>query len=216
MVDDKFTHIAVILDRSGSMATLKTDMEGGFNTFIEEQKKVAGRCTLSLYQFDDVYEVVYKGKEVKDVPVLDLQPRNMTALLDAVGKTINDVGTELAALKEEERPGKVILVIITDGQENASHEFKRERISEMIKHQEDKYTWQIVFLGANFDAYTEGMGLGFTGSKCMTYAANAVGTRCCYSSVSAKITDYRLGNAKGVDFDVNDRQAQQDAGAVGQ
>lgn len=214
MVNSNFTHIAVVLDRSGSMISVKSDMEGGFNTFIEEQKKVDGRCTLSLYQFDDRYEIVYKSKELKDVPALVLEPRNMTALLDAVGKTINDVGAELAALKEEERPGKVVLVIITDGLENASKEFKRDRIGEMVKHQEEKYAWQIVFLGANFDAYTEGANLGFSAGNCMTYAANAVGTRCCYSSVSAKLADYRKGTKENMNFDEDDRKAQQDAGAV--
>lgn len=213
MVDSNFTHIAVVLDRSGSMACVQNDMEGGFNTYVEQQREVDGRCTMSLYQFDDEYEVVFEDREINDVPTLQLVPRGCTALFDAVGRTINSVGEKLAALEEEQRPGRVILVIITDGQENASHEFTRNSIKEMIEHQESVYSWEIVFLGSNFDAYAEGMTMGFAGTKSFTYASNHEGIVRAFDSLSANTSAYRCGTKSGMDFEDDQREQQKQAGA---
>ena len=124
--------ITIILDRSGSMESVKDDTIGGFNSFLAEQQKVAGEAVLSLVQFDDQYEVVYQDKDIRAADRLTeatFQPRGMTALLDAVGRTINAVGQRLASLPETERPDKVVLVIMTDGFENSSHEFSAAKIS---------------------------------------------------------------------------------------
>jgi hypothetical protein len=213
MVNQDFTHVVVILDRSGSMESVRNDMEGGFNKFVEDQRKLPGRCTVSLYQFDDEYMEVYSNKDIKEVPPLSLVPRNFTALYDGIGKTFNNVGAVLAALKEEDRPGKVVVVVITDGQENASKEFSRDQIKGMIEVQQSKYSWQVVFMGANFDAYGEGASLGVGVGNILKYAANAVGTQHAYASLSRSVGSYRTGEVKCCSFNDDDKADQENAGA---
>lgn len=210
-----FTDISVVLDRSGSMASVATDTIGGFNTFLAEQKKQPGKATLTLAQFDDVYEVVHDGKPLAEVPELTSRtfvPRGSTALLDAIGNTINRTGKRLADMPDTERPGKVIVVILTDGFENASREFSKEKINEMIAHQRDKYQWEFVFIGANQDAIATAASYGIGAHSTMTYAANAVGTQHAFASVANLTSNYRAGRAAA--FTEADRDAQKDAGAA--
>jgi len=115
MTDSALTHVYVLLDRSGSMSAIADDTVGGFAAFIREQRAVAGRCRLSLAQFDDTYERVYASVDIQDVPALDLQPRGSTALHDAMVRLIGEAGAELAALPEDERPGTVLVAVLTDG-----------------------------------------------------------------------------------------------------
>ena len=134
--------ITIVLDRSGSMSSVQADTIGGFNTFIKEQRKLPGECNVSLVQFDDQYEPQYAGKPVGDAPFLDektFQPRGMTALLDAIGRTINETGKRLGAMDDDDRPSKVLFVILTDGGENSSKEFTRAKVFEMISHQKTAY-----------------------------------------------------------------------------
>ena len=170
--------IAIILDRSGSMASVKEGTIAGFNEFVESQKKLPGEATISLFQFDDVYETVYDGIDIKNTILLTeatYQPRNITALLDAIGKTIINLGQKLNTIPEKDRPEKVIVVIQTDGYENASKEFSSLEINEMITHQREKYNWQFVFLGANQDAIMTASHLGIAANKSMTYAHSSDG-----------------------------------------
>ncbi len=144
MTDAHFTHIAFLLDRSGSMQSIRTDTVGGFEAFIAEQRALPGRCTVSLAQFDNEYEEVYTDVPVADVPPLDLVPRGSTALVDAIGRLVNATGARLAALPEDQRPGTVIVGIMTDGLENASKEFTRPQIKAMITEHTDVYGWQFM------------------------------------------------------------------------
>ncbi len=194
-MDLNHTEVIIVLDRSGSMVSIKSDMEGGLDQFFAEQKKEPGRCTVTLAQFDDKYEVVYSGRDLKDVPKAFLDPRGMTALLDAVGKTINEVGSRLAKTEEKDRPGRVIFLIITDGCENASREFSPKQVKTMIKEQTDKYNWLFVYLGANQDAFAEAGNLGILTAR--NFAANSVGTHALYDSLSRGVSDYRGGRGYG-------------------
>src|SRR3990167_7460886 len=133
MSNNNYTDITFILDRSGSMIPIKQDVIGGFNSFITEQKALPGKLKVTLVQFDNVYEAVFVAKSVDQVPVLDsnsYQPRGSTALLDAIGRTINDTGARLRRMSEKDRPAKVLVIIYTDGQENASNEFTKDKIKE--------------------------------------------------------------------------------------
>src|SRR3954469_14679099 len=152
MTDPRRTLIAVLLDRSGSMEAVKSDTEGGFNAFIDAQRAEPGEARVTLAQFDTQYDVVYANRPIGDVPRLALQPRGGTALYDALGRLITDVGSELAALPDDQRPGTVVVVVLTDGHENSSREWTHDAVSSAIRRQQDDYSWAFLFLGANMDA----------------------------------------------------------------
>lgn len=152
--------ITVVLDRSGSMESCRSDAEGGLNAFIETQKAQPGRARFTLVQFDHLYEVVHNGIPIADVPRCELVPRGNTALYDAIGRTINEIGARLAALPEVERPGLVCVVILTDGLNNASREFSSDQVKKMIGHQQAAYKWQFTYLGANQDAFVVADAIG--------------------------------------------------------
>lgn len=188
------TEIIFILDRSGSMGYLTQDTIGGYNTFIENQKKEEGEALVSTILFDNKYEILHNGVNISDVqPLTDKEyyVRGMTALLDAVGKTINEVGDRLNKTKEEDKPSKVIMIITTDGQENNSKEFNSQQIKDMITRQTEKYNWQFMFLGANIDAVREAESIGIKGMFASNYTANAVGTDSLYRGMSATVANYR-------------------------
>jgi len=195
---NNLTEIVFILDRSGSMDYLVADTIGGFNSFIEAQKQEDGEALLTTILFDDQYEILHNGVDIKTVKPMttkEYSARGMTALLDAIGKTINTVGDRLNKFNEDNRPSKVIFVITTDGQENQSKEFNRKQIKEMIEHQTSKYNWQFLFLGANIDAVGTAKSFGISGQFASNYTANSVGTDSLYTSLSRGISDYR---GKGV------------------
>ena len=210
------TDINIVLDRSGSMDAVKNDTIGGYNAFLAEQKAAPGEAAITLVQFDHEYEVVYQAAPLSDAKQLDgntFVPRGNTALYDAVGRTINATGARLSAISETERPGKVIFVILTDGEENASKEFSATRIAEMIQHQKDHYQWEFVFLGANQDAITAAAKIGIQQANAMTYAANARGTADAFGTVAKNMVSYRMGVSKSAAFDDDDRELQRKAGA---
>jgi uncharacterized protein YegL len=191
MPNMSLTEIAVILDRSGSMKDIRHDMEGSFDTFIEEQRRLSGACVVSLYQFDDYFEKVYEERDIRQVPPLTLMPRGWTALLDAVGNTIDLVEKRHARKLEHLRPGKVVVVVITDGDENKSHQFSRAQIAEKVSYQRTHRRWQFAFLGANIDSFKEAGNLGMSMKSTANYAASGEGVRGMYSSVSAAVSEYR-------------------------
>ncbi|MBO0811365.1 MAG: VWA domain-containing protein [Microlunatus sp.] len=196
MTNQNYTHIAVLLDRSGSMQTIKSDTEGGFDAFIAEQRKSPGRCDVTLAQFDTEYEEVYVAKPLANVPPLHLSPRGGTALLDGIGRLINTTGERLAAMPETDRPAAVIMVIMTDGQENSSREFDLGSVNRMITEQTDTYGWTFVYLGANQDAIAVAAGLGVAADQAMTYAGRKVDQA--FAATSANLTRYREAIAGGV------------------
>jgi hypothetical protein len=134
-----FTDITFIVDRSGSMSSVATDTIGGFNSYVKKQRETnVGECRMSFNQFDEIFEEVYQNLDIKEVKDLDdktFVPRGWTALLDAVGNTIENKGKYYNDLPEHERPEKVLIVILTDGEENASKKYSYNQIQEMVKHQ---------------------------------------------------------------------------------
>lgn len=183
------THIYFLLDRSGSMQSIKADTEGGFAAFVDEQRTGPGGCRVTLAQFDDRYDVVYRGVPIADVPGLVLEPRGSTALLDAMGKLITDAGAELAALPEDDRPGTVIVAVMTDGHENASREWTHPAIRSLVEQQTAKYSWQFLYLGADQDAIEVGASLGVGRDYAVTYGRGK--TRAALRHTSGKVSSYR-------------------------
>lgn len=171
MTNTDLRHIAVILDRSGSMQAVKTDTEGGLAAFLEAQHDAPGQTTVSLYQFDDQYEAVYERKLLADVPPFKLRPRGSTALLDAVGRTITTLSEHIENTQDADRPGEVIVVILTDGQENASHEYSKTAVKKLIDKQQSDHGWQFVFLGADQDAFEAAGGIGIRAESTLSYSS---------------------------------------------
>src|SRR5918998_1046601 len=152
------THIYFLLDRSGSMQSIKSDTEGGFAAFVEEQRRAPGDCRVTLAQFDHEYEVVYSRVPVAAVPPLAL-----------MGRLVTDAGAELAALPEDERPATVIVAVMTDGLENASGEWTHAAIKSLVEQQTSAYSWQFMYMGADQDAIEVGTRLGVDAAYSVTY-----------------------------------------------
>lgn len=208
---DNLTMITFVLDRSGSMGAARNATIDGFNEFIGGQNKGAGDANVTLIQFDtgDPYEVVFDSRPVKDVPKLTVEKyvlRGGTPLHDALGHAIDSLGGTLAALPEQERPGRVVIVTLTDGLENSSHKYTAACIAQMIKHQREAYNWQFVFLGANQDAILTGERLNIPASSSLTYNATADGIQVAFGFTSSKINRMRAGRSKFVEFDKKDRE----------
>ncbi len=204
---DNFTRIAIVLDRSGSMESCKESTVSGFNEFIRTQQELPGEAMVKLVQFDDRYETVF-DMNLKLCPELTQNtfvPRGSTALLDAQGRTIVELGRELAALPENERPSKVIVVTLTDGQENASKEFSLDRIGELIKEQRDKYNWDFVFLGANQDAIQTAAAMNIPLPSAMSYSTSKAGIAATMAAVSHYVGSARKGKAAA--FSEEDRKS---------
>lgn len=157
-----FIHVCFIVDSSGSMALSIDDVKGGFKKIIEEQKaNTEGECAVSYFDFNSKVTEVYRGKNVKDInSELEYTPFGMTALMDGVGIAIDTIGKWLNSMPEDEKPEQNLIVIITDGKENFSKEYSASRVREMIKHQQDKYSWNFVFLGADLTNVEDAIDLG--------------------------------------------------------
>ena len=192
------TDVTVVLDRSGSMQSTRDDAMQGFNALVEDQKRVAGQAWLSLVQFDDQYQVDYTEKPMTDAPALTpatYQPRGSTALLDAIGRTIDAIGRRLSARTEGDRPDKVVVVIITDGQENASTTFSARQISEKIAHQRHVYKWEFIFVGSNQDAVMSAAQMNIARYQALSYSSTRRGTHAAFSAVSQSLGTVRAGGA---------------------
>jgi hypothetical protein len=210
---DNYTHISVILDRTGSMESIRDDTIGGFNAFLNAQKADPGLASLTLVQFDsqDPYEIVHQFKPLAEVPELTREtfvPRASTPLLDAIGRGINDLEKSLADITENERPSRVVMVIITDGQENASREFRKDQIEKMIKEKQEKAAWQFVFLSADLAAIGDALATGMRPAAVMAHDKNGHGTSAAWAALSRSISDYRRGNKEDVSFTDEDRAKQ--------
>lgn len=188
-MNNNYAEIAFILDRSGSMASCQEAAIAGFNTFLKEQQETEGLAKVSLILFDDEYLVPVASLPVHEVLPLDSDsyiPRNTTALLDAIGQTIEELGARLAALTEKHRPGQVIVAILTDGLENASKRYSWSEVAERIKRQSEVYKWTFLFLGANQDAIATAAQLSIAAENTASYKPSAAGTIASHATLSRK------------------------------
>jgi len=190
------TDITVLLDRSGSMQAVQHATVDGFAAFLDKQRRCPGVCRLTLCQFDTVYEVVYRNKPLRKVGPLVLQPRGSTALLDAMGRTIHDTALRLEQARPAQLPARIIMVIVTDGLENSSHEFTRSQVFDLVRHYKEREDWQFVFLGANQDAIQEAGRMGIDAGAAMTYAAGIRGTDAAWRGMSEAVARHRQCGSK--------------------
>jgi len=191
---EELTEIISIVDRSGSMESILDDAIGGFNTFLRSQQAQPGEAKLSLILFDHEYQVVHQAVDIQQVEPLNQDtyvPRGSTALLDAVGKTIDAGGERLAATPESERPSQVIISILTDGYENASQTYSKPKVAEMIKHQTEKYNWAFEFQAANMDAFAAAKELSIAPDRVVQFEATSQGVREAFAQQSQRISAIR-------------------------
>jgi hypothetical protein len=182
--------ITFVLDRSGSMSSMADDAEGGMNQYVKDRQDEPFDTRFTFIRFDNEYEVVYDAVPVDEVGEIKVEPRGATALLDAVGRAINETKTRIGAMSEDQRPKKVLFVILTDGYENASREFSRDTVKEMIKTQTDDHNWSFVFLGANQDAFAEAGGLGVMRGNAINFTGTASGISSALSYTSQQTKTY--------------------------
>lgn len=208
MTDPNLTHIIIVLDRSGSMESVRDYTISGFNEFIETQRnEIKGRALVTFMQFNYETMCVIDGVPLMEVRALsrDLYaPTGGTALYDAMGMTMTDIGRKLAAMPEDLRPSKVLMLTMTDGEENASRHYTQKKVRDMIEHQRTHYSWQFVFLGANQDAILTAKALDIPTSGAMTYSCDAIGTRQVFRTAAAHTVAYANTEA-AVAFSAQDR-----------
>ncbi|MBQ6403063.1 MAG: VWA domain-containing protein [Lentisphaeria bacterium] len=193
-MNNKLTEIVFILDRSGSMAGLEDDTIGGFNAFVEKQKKTEGEALLSAVLFSDDSEVIYDRVDIRKIePMTEAQYRvgGCTALLDAIGGAVHHIKNVHKYAREEDRPGKTIFVITTDGMENASRAYSYDEVQRMVKHEQEKYGWEFLFLGANMDAISAARSFGIRADRAVRYRRDSAGTALNYSVVSETVARVR-------------------------
>lgn len=201
MTDNNKTHLTILLDRSGSMSSAWNDTIGGLQTFIDDQKKIPGEMEVTIAVFDSVYEVPYRNVNLKDIASINNlpSPRGSTALYDSFHRAVVESGEYFSRLQESQRPGKVLFVVVTDGGENSSKEITHERVKEVLKEQTDKYQWNFIFLGANFDANSLGQGLGLRADASANYTKGT--ERATMSALSQSVRSYRGKFAASMDVD---------------
>lgn len=217
-----YTHILLILDRSGSMSVIAQETCTTTNNYVDEQKKLPGQASISMLLFNNEWHWVNRIAPLSDAPKLVVNanyiPDGFTAMFDAIGTGIKETGTQLEALPEDQRPDRVLCVIMTDGQENASKVYSQAQIKQMVEHQEKTYAWKFVFLGANIDSYGVSASIGIARGSTMNFAANAAGVRASSTSLGKMSMNYRsatsgVAGQSVANFDDEDKKWQADAGA---
>lgn len=227
-----YTRIVILLDRSGSMGIVRDATVAGLNRFIKDQREAPGFAKVKLVQFSsgspamnwnlgstnwkisrepDKLQTVdtWDGPitDVRELTLEDFVPTGGTPLFDAQGKIITELGQELASLSEDERPERVMVVILTDGEENSSSKYSHEQIATMIKHQQDVYNWNFVFLGANQDAIKTAVSFNIAPQSAMTFTSSTVGMNSTMDSLSSYTKSYRGSVSSNAAFTSTDREA---------
>jgi hypothetical protein len=188
------TEIVVLMDASGSMNSIREDAVGGFNSFIEKQKEQDGEANITVTFFDsNRYTKWLEGIDLKACPVLngEYRPGAATPLLDATGRTIEELEARLAGLDAAVQPARVMVIVVTDGQENSSRFFTREQVKRRIEEKQEAAGWQFVFLAANVDAFDEGRQMGFPKRNTAGYKSTRKGTRKAFDAMSKAVLCYR-------------------------
>ena len=190
MTNPNYSVVGLILDRSGSMATMREVVVQGVNTFLDAQRKGPDNCDVSLCLFNHSVELTYTAKPLSAVPNLRMEdyiPGGDTALYDAICQTIDATGARLAALPEAERPGLVTMLIVTDGHENSSKKFTRDDVKRRIEHQQKAYGWVFQFVGAEAHSITEAVAMGVHTGNASLYSASALGTKNTFMAAGASV-----------------------------
>ncbi|MCR5663376.1 MAG: VWA domain-containing protein [Oscillospiraceae bacterium] len=202
-MNKNLTEIVFILDRSGSMAGLESDTIGGFNAMLERQKKEPGEALITAVLFSDRHELLYDRAALDRVePLSERQYRvgGCTALLDAIGWSVHHISQIHRYAREEDRPGKTVFVITTDGMENASRAYRYDEVRRMVEHEREKYGWEFLFLGANMDAVSAARSFGIREDRAVRYACDEAGTKLNYDVVGRTLARFRASKEIAPDW----------------
>ena len=205
MTNPDLTRLVIVADRSGSMHDIAGDMNGAILQLLAEQATQPGTVLVDIVTFDDKIEYPYKAAKPKQIGDQIIRPRGSTALNDALGLTISKLGAELSSLDEADRPGHVVIVVVTDGMENASREYTAQQIQKMVTEQTEQWGWTFLYLAANVDAFATGRAYGFAPGQTISYAADSDGANSVIATASAGVTRTRSGLA--ADFTDEEREA---------
>ncbi len=195
--------LVFILDRSGSMSGLEKDTIGGFNSMIKRQKETKGQALVTTVLFDDHYELIHQRKQisnVNDMTTNEYFVRGTTALLDAIGRSVTQIIACHKKLKNDEIPERTVVVITTDGMENASREYSSAKIKQMIEFQKEKYQWEFIFLGANMDALNTAKDFGISEDRVANYHADEEGTELNFRVIAETISELRVKKSISSDW----------------
>lgn len=206
------THITFVLDSSGSMSKIEDDTKGGFNTFLSEQRDEPGTASVTLYDFNTNVDLVYRDYPIEDAPKLDTQnytPSGRTALHDAIYRAVTETADHISETVPTEQPDNVIVVILTDGKENAS-ETHQERVREQVEYRREEHDWELLFIGANQDAALTAKGMGMDADRSLNMAHNSEGAQAAYESTSDRISQARREGTTGK-YHEDDRDRQETA-----
>lgn len=208
-MDNSKTEIVLVVDKSGSMNSMRQTVISAINSFLAEQKQAEGTAAITLYTFNQEVQVMLPRcelKEAADLTPATYQPNGCTALLDAVGTAIDNTGKNLTAMAESERPGTVIIGIMTDGYENASSDYTWKQVADRIKHQREKYNWHFNFFGAGADTFDVAAKMNISRRESVQWdAADAEEVQCVMQSQSRRVRAARacsMGVATRDDFAV--------------
>ena len=188
------TEIICIIDKSGSMRPLTNDVIGGMNKFIADQKALDGEANFTMVLFNSEDELKYDRVPVQQVEEFSASSYiadGFTAMYDSIGNTLNRIGQILSEIDESERPEKVMVCIMTEGEDNKSHMFTPASVKEMIKHQTEVYSWEFIFLGANIDVIKAAADIGISKERSIAFASTSKGVDMAYMNMSSMTSSYR-------------------------
>ena len=188
------TELVFILDKSGSMGGLETDTIGGYNAMLAKQKDVEGECRITTVLFDHRYALLHDRTDIRAVSPItqkEYQVGGTTALIDAMGRTIDKIGNAQKHTAEDYRAEKVMFVIITDGQENASRSYTANDVKMMVQRQKERFGWEFIFLGANIDAVETAGHFGISADRASDYVSDSLGTQLNFRAMSAMVAEFR-------------------------
>ena len=197
MTNPAYRHLIIVIDRSGSMSKIQAGMQSGFEEFTGQQRQAPGKTTISLYQFDDTLEQVSSFSPLDEVAGWQLQPRGTTDLYGAVVVSVGTEGKALGELHEDKRPGKVILMVITDGLQTSPSEYTAADLKRVVTHQREVYGWEVIYLGTNQDAIAEGEKAGVSYDTSLSYANDNDSTHGAWQASSSMLNRTSIASANG-------------------